>query len=162
MKWFVPAVLLVVVILTEVCVASSPLRSLTLPITGAVVAAALYLLWRQLRNAPEPRSSSPASLPADETLHRWLARAEARISWAERTRGDWDRHLRPLIAADFETAAGHRQSKDRAALAATGRMMFGPELWPWVDPNGASHADRAEPAPGRAVLQSILERLEQM
>lgn len=161
MKWLVPAVLLVV-ILAEASVASSPLRSLTLPITGAVVAVALYLLWRQLRSAPEQKPLPPAGLSADETLHRWLARAEARISWAERTRGDWDRHLRPLIAADFETAAGHRQSKDRAALAATGLMMFGPELWPWVDPNGASHDERAEPAPGRAVLQSILERLEQM
>ncbi|WP_236741408.1 AAA family ATPase, partial [Mycobacteroides abscessus] len=34
---------------------------------------------------------------------------------------------------------------------------FGPELWRWVDPNGASDTDRAEPAPGRAVLQSILD-----
>lgn len=161
MKWLVPAVMLVV-ILAEACVAASPLRSLTLPITGVMVGVGLYLLWGQQRRAREPKSLPPNSLPADETLHRWLARAEARISWADRTRGDWDRHLRPLIAADFQTAAGHRLSKDRAALAATGRMTFGPELWGWVDPNGASHADRAEPAPGRAVLQAILERLEQM
>lgn len=115
-----------------------------------------------LRSARADMPSSPASLPADETLRRWHARAEARISWAERTRGDWDRQLRPLIAADFETAAGHRQSRNPDALAATGRMTFGPELWRWVDPNGASDTDRAEPAPGRAVLQSILERLERM
>lgn len=161
MKWLVAALLLTVIV-AEACVAASPLRAHTLTITGAVVAVALYLLWRQLRSAPGPKPLPPASLAADETLYRWLARAEARISWAERTRGDWDRNLRPLIAADFETAAGHRQSKDRAALAETGRVTFGPELWRWVDPNGASHADRAEPAPGRAVLQSILERLEQM
>ncbi|ORB53595.1 hypothetical protein BST43_17550 [Mycobacteroides saopaulense] len=161
MKWLAPAVVLVV-ILTEACVAASPLRSLTVPITGAMVAVGLYLLCGQLRSARAPKPLPPASLPADETLQRWLARAEARISWAERTRGDWDRQLRPLIAADFETAAGHRQSKDRTALAATGRMTFGPELWRWVDPNGASDTDRAEPAPGREVLQSILERLERM
>ncbi|NGX07389.1 hypothetical protein [Mycobacteroides franklinii] len=161
MKWLVPAVLLMVV-LTEAAVAASPLRALTLPISGVVVGIALYLLWRYLRDAHDPGPPPPLSLPADETLRRWHARAEARISWAERTRGDWDRQLRPLIAADFETAAGHRQSRDRAALAATGRMTFGPELWRWVDPNGASDADRSEPAPGRAVLQSILERLERM
>lgn len=161
MKWLVPAVLLMVV-LTEAGVAASPLRAFTLPISGLVVGIALYLLWRYLHDARDPGPSPPLNLPADETLRRWHARAEARISWAERTRGDWDRQLRPLIAADFETAAGHRQSRDRAALAATGRMTFGPELWRWVDPNGASDSDRSEPAPGRAVLQSILERLERM
>lgn len=161
MKWLV-AVSLLMVILTEAGVAASPLRSLTLPIAGAVVAVALYPLWAQVRSSRKPPPSNAASPSADETLQRWLARAEARISWAERTRGDWDRHLRPLIAADFTTAAGQRQSKDRAALAVTGRMTFGPELWRWVDPNGASYEDRGEPAPGRAVLQSILERLEQM
>lgn len=161
MKWLVPAVLLLVVF-TEACVTASPLRAFTLPITGVVVGTALGLLWGNLRSARADTPSPPASLPADETLRRWHARAEARISWAERTRGDWDRQLRPLIAADFETAAGHRQSRNPDALAATGRMTFGPELWRWVDPNGASDTDRAEPAPGRAVLQSILERLERM
>ncbi|MGH3726771.1 MAG: hypothetical protein ACRDUS_21900 [Mycobacterium sp.] len=161
MKWLVPASLLVV-ILTELGVATGPLRSLTLPITGTVVTVALYLAWTQVRSSPEPQRPTSTSPWADETLQRWLARAEARICWAERTRGDWDRHLRPLIAADFQTAAGQRQSKDRAALDATGRMTFGPELWRWVDPNGASFEDRGDPAPGRAVLQQILERLEQM
>ncbi|MBA0048496.1 hypothetical protein [Mycobacterium sp. NPDC050853] len=161
MKWLVPAALLLVIV-TEASVAATPLRALTLPVTGVVVAVALYLLWTQVRIPPDPKPLDALGPQADETLQRWLARAEARISWAERTRGDWDRHLRPLIAADFQTAAGQRQSKDRAALAATGRMTFGPELWLWVDPNGASYADRADPAPGRAVLQSILERLEQM
>lgn len=161
MKWLAPALLLMVV-LTEAGVATSPLRAYTLPITAVVVAVTLCLLWRYLRSPRDPKPSPPTSLPADESLHRWHARAEARISWAERTRGDWDRQLRPLIAADFETAAGHRQARNRAVLTATGLMTFGPELWRWVDPNGASDADRGEPAPGRAVLQSILERLERM
>jgi hypothetical protein len=160
-KWLVPVALLLVIV-SEAAVAATPLRALTLPVTGVVVAVALYLLWTQVRSSRDPKPLDAQGPQADETLQRWLARAEARISWAERTRGDWDRHLRPLIAADFQTAAGQRQSKDRAALDATGRMTFGPELWLWVDPNGASHADRADPAPGRAVLQSILERLEQM
>lgn len=161
MKWLVPAALLAV-ILTEATVAGSPWRSLTLPVTGAVVAIALYLVWGQVRDSGSSKSPPAASSSADETLQRWLGRTEARINWADQTRGDWDRQIRPLIAADFQTSAGHRQSRNQAALAATGLMMFGPELWPWVDPNGASYSERAEPAPGRAVLQSILERLEQM
>ncbi|MUM15981.1 hypothetical protein FZI91_12530 [Mycobacterium sp. CBMA271] len=161
MKWLVAGSLLVV-ILTEALMAASPARAFALPITGAVVAVALYLLWREARRPHASKPLAAATLSADETLQRSLARTEARVSWAERTRGDWDRHIRPLIAADFSTAMGQHQSKDPAALAATGRMTFGPELWPWVDPNGASFADQAEPAPGRAVLQSILERLEKM
>ncbi|CPY88065.1 Uncharacterised protein [Mycobacteroides abscessus] len=83
MKWLVPAVLPLVV-LAEACVAASPLRAFTLPITGVVVGTALGLLWGNLRSARADMPSSPASLPADETLRRWHARAEARISWAER------------------------------------------------------------------------------
>lgn len=57
MKWLVPAVLLLVV-LTEACVAASPLRAFTLPITGVVVGTALGLLWGNLRSA---RADMPSS-----------------------------------------------------------------------------------------------------
>lgn len=58
MKWLVPAVLLLVV-LTEACVAASPLRAFTLPITGVVVGTALGLLWGNLRSA---RADMPSPL----------------------------------------------------------------------------------------------------
>ena len=45
-------------------------------------------------------------------------------------------------------------------MQATGRMMFGDELWQWVDPGNVSRTGRNEPAPGRAVLDEILQRLE--
>jgi hypothetical protein len=40
-------------------------------------------------------------------------------------------------------------------------MLFGDELWPWVDPGNVAPAGDRGPGPGRAVLEEILYRLEQ-
>ena len=76
---------------------------------------------------------APANDPA-ESLRRWLSRTETLISWSESTRSDWDRHLRPMLARQFGIATGQKQNKDPEAFRATGRMLFGDELWAWVDP----------------------------
>jgi hypothetical protein len=92
----------------------------------------------------------------------WLSRTETMIHRSESTRADWDRHLRPMLARRFALATGQKQTKDPAAFDATGRTLFGSELWTWVNPNNVSRTGVSEPGPGRAMLEEILERLEQV
>ena len=109
--------------------------------------------------APAP----PAAVnPLEESLRGWLSRTQTLIHRSESTRADWDRHLRPMLARRFAIATGQKQAKDRAAFDATGRTLFGAELWAWVDPNNVAQHGAREPGPGRATLQEILERLEQV
>lgn len=96
-----------------------------------------------------------------EMLRQWLSATEARVRWAESTRADWDRRWRPILAGQFEVSTGQGRAKDPAAFAATGAMLFGDELWPWVDPGNIAPAADRSPGPGREVLQEILNRLEQ-
>ena len=84
------------------------------------------------------------------------------IRWADSSRRDWDRHLRPRLAREFMLATGQRANKDPAVMQATGRMVFGDELWQWVDPSNVAETGGREPGPGRAALSEILERLERV
>ena len=99
-------------------------------------ASALVLLALRLLSGPRVRAESGDARADDpaESLRRWLSRTETLISRSETTRRDWDRHLRPMLARQFEMATGQRQAKDHAAFHATGTMLFGAELWAWVDP----------------------------
>jgi hypothetical protein len=130
----------------------------------AAGAAALFALVnvRQVlgRDFAAPPTETPN--PLEESLRGWLSRTQTLIRRSESTRADWDRHLRPMLARRFAIATGQRQAKDAAAFDATGRMLFGAELWAWVDPNNVAQTGTREPAPGRATLQEILERLEQL
>jgi hypothetical protein len=96
---------------------------------------------------------------AAESLQRWKSRTESTIRWADATRADWDRHLRPKLAAEFILATRHR---DPAVLKATGRIVFGDELWRWVDPSDISRTGSREPGPGSATLEEILRRMERL
>jgi len=149
---------LVLVVAVEVCAVVGQLRSLTLVLSGGVVAAILYGLRRSLSAEDQPAQDIEDHIQ-EETLRRWLARTEILVRWADRSRGDWDYYLRPLLAREFQALTGQQGAKNRASLDATGRMMFGAELWQWVDPFAASYADRNQPAPGRAALDAILQRL---
>lgn len=97
-----------------------------------------------------------------EMLRRWRARAQMLAERADGTRADWDRYLRPLLAKEFQLSAGVRVSKNRRALESAGIHQFGPELWRWVDPADSVLRDRRTPAPGRAVLDELLRRLQKM
>jgi hypothetical protein len=97
-----------------------------------------------------------------DSLRRWLATTETTIRWSDSTRADWDRHLRPMLARRYEMTTGQRQSKDPVSFHATGRILFGPELWDWVDPNNVTRTGDRQPGPGRAALQEILQKLEQV
>jgi hypothetical protein len=137
-------------------------RELVVAATGVMVALVLLSLrWFWVREA-QLDTVGPPSNDAAESLRRWISRTENLISRAETGRRDWDRHLRPMLARQFEMATGQRQAKDRAAFQATGQMLFGSELWAWVDPQNVSRTPGDESGPGREALDEILRRLEQV
>ncbi len=133
-----------------------------LVLAGAGVALALVLLniRRFLGHEVDPEAESGSDDTAG--LRRWLSATETTIRWSDSTRADWDRHLRPMLARRFEIATGQGQAKDPVAFLATGQMLFGPELWEWVNPNNVSSNGRNERGPGRVALEEILLKLEQV
>jgi hypothetical protein len=151
-----------VVVLVEVVAFAVLDRELVLVVVGVIVAFVLLTLRLYLLRVPgyEP-GGAPANDPA-ESLRRWLSRTETLISRSESTRRDWDRHLRPMLARQFAMATGQRQARNDAAFHATGNMLFGAELWAWVDPQNVSRTGGSEPGPGREALDEILRRLEQV
>ncbi|KAF0847876.1 hypothetical protein [Nocardia caishijiensis] len=139
-------------------------RDLLLLAVALPVAVALGVLVWSLRyrvRREEPLTEYIDNGPA-EMLGRWHARAEMLVARADGTRADWDRHLRPLLAKEFELSTGMRVSKNRRAIEAAGQLQFGPELWLWVDPANSSLRDQTGRAPGRAALDEILRRLQTM
>ncbi len=129
---------------------------------GLVVAVVfLALRWLLAREATVDAGPDGADEPA-ASLRRWLSRTETLISRSESTRRDWDRHLRPMLARQFELATGQRRARNAAAFDATGQMLFGEELWTWVDPQNVSRTGGEEPGPGRAALADILQRMERV
>jgi hypothetical protein len=124
--------------------------------------AALFALVNVRQVLGQGGESPPvvAPNPLEESLRGWLSRTETVIHRSESTRADWDRHLRPMLARRFAITTGQSQRKDPAAFDATGRMLFGPQLWAWVNPNNVAQTGAREPGPGRATLAEILERLE--
>jgi hypothetical protein len=136
-------------------------RRVVLAVSGVGLALVLLSLRRALGRGPEPAAETDADDLGD-SLRRWLSTTETTIRWSESTRADWDRRLRPMLARRYELATGQRQSIDRAAFHATGEMLFGAELWEWVNPNNVTHSGDRRPGPGRAALEEILRKLEQV
>jgi hypothetical protein len=136
-------------------------RRFVLAASGVALALVLLSVRRVLghgaQSAPEP---DPDDL--GDSLRRWLSTTETTIRWSESTRSDWDRHLRPMLARRYEMATGQRQAKDPAGFHSTGQMLFGDELWDWVNPNNVVRNGDRRPGPGRATLEEILRRLEQV
>ena len=136
-------------------------RKLVLVVVGVMVALVLLALRLYLVREPGPEDGG-LNNDAAESLRRWLSRTETLVSRADSTRKDWDRHLRPMLARQFELATGQRQTRNHASFHATGAMLFGAELWEWVDPQNVSRTGDNEPGPGREALDEILRRLEQV
>ncbi|OHU82801.1 hypothetical protein [Mycobacterium talmoniae] len=135
-------------------------RRYVLAISGVSVGLVLLGFRRLLARDLAPDTLSPDATVGDSLRH-WVSRTETLIHWSEATRRDWDRHWRPMLARRYENATGQSRAKDLTAFTATGRMLFGDELWQWVDPSNVADSGAAEPGPGRAVLEEILRRLEQ-
>ncbi|WP_193045073.1 hypothetical protein [Mycolicibacterium baixiangningiae] len=137
-------------------------RDDVLTVSGVVLAGALIAVRCALAG---DRAPSPVATESDErqaALRRWVDRTETLVGWSEATRSDWDRRLRPMLARQFELATGQRKARDARAFQATGQMLFGPQLWQWVDPENVSRTGADEPGPGRAALDEILRRLERV
>ena len=136
-------------------------RRFVLVAAGVALGLVLLNIRRALGHPNEP-PVEPGSDDLGESLRRWLANTETTIRWSESTRSDWDRHLRPMLARRYELTTGQRQAKDPAAFRATGEMLFGSELWEWVNPNNVERVAASQPGPGRAAFEEILRRLEQI
>ena len=134
-------------------------RRWTLPVSAAAVAVFAIVLRDSFVGVRPDRRPEPAADDALAAVLGWQSRTEAMIGWADASRASWDRYLRPRLAREFMLAT---RIKDPAALAASGQMVFGDELWAWVDPNNAPLGGREEPGPGRAALDEILRRLEEL
>jgi hypothetical protein len=136
-------------------------RELVVGVTGAALGCVLIVArWHLTHQAAT--DDDAATGDAGASLRRWLSRTETLVSWSESSRSDWDRRLRPMLARQFELASGQRKAKDPRAFHATGRMLFGEQLWQWVDPENISRDGGQEPGPGRETLNDILQRLEQL
>lgn len=151
-----------VVVAVELLALLAPDRRFVLWISGALVALVLFGVRRVLVPESEPLPAASDAEDAAELLRRWLSGTETLIHWSESTRSDWDRHLRPMLARRFEMATGQRRAKDPATFDATGRMLFGQQLWGWVDQENIARTGGREPGPGRGALEEILRRLEQV
>ena len=151
---------LCLVVGVQVLAMLAPDRRFVLVIVGVAVAVSLLALrWYLARGIEEP-PAPPRANDAEESLRRWLSRTETLISWSESTRSDWDRHLRPMLARQYGIATGQKQNKNPDGFRATGRMLFGDELWAWVDPENVARTNQHVPGPGRDALDEILRRLE--
>jgi hypothetical protein len=134
-------------------------RNWLLAVSG-VVAALVLLAARQNIGGPSgatPEPPRPSDIEA--SLERWRIRTATMISRADATQREWDRHLRPLLARQFELATGQHQRTDPARFRATGEMVLGPRLWALVDPDNIAGTDAERPGPGRSAFEEILERL---
>ena len=153
---------LCLVIGVQVLAMQMPDRRFVLAAVGVAVALTLLALRWFLVPGTGTKPAMPAVNEAEESLRRWISRTETLISWSESTRSDWDRHLRPMLARQFGIATGQKQNKNPEGFRATGRMLFGDELWAWVDPENVARTGKDVPGPGRSALDEILRRLEQV
>jgi len=165
-RWAIVGVAIAVILLAE-AIGFDNQRALLPVLAGVPTLAALGLLVWSLAARPrawvpvDPAEDDIANGPA-EMLQHWRARAEMMTDRADGTRADWDRHLRPLLAKEFELSSGQRLAQNRNATETAGRLQFGPKLWRWVDPANSALRDDKTRAPGRAALDEILRRLQEM
>jgi hypothetical protein len=153
---------LCLVIGVQVLAMLMPDRRHVLVVVGVAVAVTLLALRWFLVRGPVDDADSAGANDAEQSLRRWMSRTETLISWSESSRSDWDRHLRPMLARQFGIATGQKQNKNPEGFRATGRMLFGDELWAWVDPDNVARTDKQKPGPGRSALDEILRKLEQV
>ncbi|MDG3009983.1 hypothetical protein G4X40_07460 [Rhodococcus sp. D2-41] len=149
------------VLVAEGAAAAVGHRDRMLIVAGVVVALVLAALHAGFSGRERTAADADEGSERAEVLGQWSARTRSLLEWSDGTRGDWDRHLRPLLARELAQSAGLRTLDEPA----TGLLLFGPELWPWVDPSNvaaAGSAARDEPGPGRAALSRILDRLERL
>ncbi|TDO06649.1 hypothetical protein EV580_6754 [Mycobacterium sp. BK086] len=130
--------------------------------SGAALAIALIAVRWSLGRRPKPVQADGGADETGSTISRWVERTQSQIAWSDSTRADWDRRLRPTLARQFEIATRQPRIRNPVAFATTGRILFGDELWQWVDPENISRTGGREQGPGRKVFIDIIERLERL
>ncbi|MEV4127405.1 hypothetical protein [Nocardia sp. NPDC049707] len=156
---------LILVVLIELVTLGEARDALLIAAGVPVALAMIPLIWSLTGRSAATRTDAGSDEIDNgpvEMLRQWHARAEILADRADGSRADWDRHLRPLLAKEFELSTGLRVAKNRKATEAAGIVQFGPELWRWVDPANSALRDQTTPAPGRAALDEILRRLQKM
>jgi hypothetical protein len=161
MKKLVAAAFCMVITVELIAISASD-RRVVLWAAGVAVAASLFSIRTLVARDGGAASDESSGRDPAESLRRWLSRTHTLIRWSDSSRSDWDKHLRPMLARQYEMATGQRRAKDPLTYQATGRMLFGDELWAWVDPENVARTRRDEPGPGRTALDEILQRLEQV
>ncbi|WP_149361646.1 hypothetical protein [Lolliginicoccus suaedae] len=131
-------------------------------IVACLFLALLYQLAVLGADAPVASAEDDAQTAARGLLERWLARARFTAEWADGSEQEWNVHLRPMLAREFEESFHLHARHDPDTYTSTGLALFGSTLWPWVDPREVAPARQAagRPGPGRAALTEILSRLE--
>ena len=122
----------------------------------AVIALFAWRAWLSARHRNTSKVDDQPEAKPDSSMER----ATAMAGWAEGSRADWDRHVRPMLARELTELL--RSKRDTPEAAAVGERMFGADLWPWVDPNQPFRDHPEQPGPGRAGLTRILDRLERL
>lgn len=141
-----------------------PDRSEARALTGVAVGLLLLSARNYMGVVADPPPSDAVPDDAGDSLQHWVSRTEALIGWSETTRSDWDQRVRPVLARQFEmaTKANQRRTTDPAEFQATGKMLFGADLWPWVDPDNVVRGVVSRRGPGRQTLERILQCLERV
>ncbi|NKY84045.1 hypothetical protein [Nocardia veterana] len=132
---------------------------------GAVVLALSTVVFvTQVARAPVAAAARDDAAAADERdrLLRKRSRASVLLDHADGTAGEWDRHVRPVLAREFLLALGSTHRDDPEAASRVGRDFFGERSWRWVDPAGAEPGTAQRPGPGRATFVTIVERLGEL
>ena len=124
----------------------------------AVVALLGWRIWLSPSRTKESTVDSSTQAAPDTSMDR----ARATIGWAEGSRADWDRHVRPLLAREVTELLRARRDPAAPRARQAGHRLLGSDLWPWVDPDQPFSTDPDRPGPGRDGLARILDRLERL
>lgn len=130
-------------------------------ITAFEILAIVLIVVARLRMSTRAQSTvdEPEPAPEDDPA---VLRARATIAWAEGTRMDWDRHVRPVLARELGELFRSRRDPESMPANEIGQRMLGGELWALVDPRHPFTTELDQPGPGRAGLTAILDRLERL
>jgi hypothetical protein len=151
-------------LLVELVAMWLPHRGAAAVLTGVVVGLVLLGICGYLGVVIDSSDAQDDPDEVGDSLQHWVVRTESLIGWSETSRADWDRRVRPVLAQQFEVAtkASQRRAVDPAAFELTGRMLFGADLWKWVDPDNVVRGGGLLPGPGRHTLERIIDCLEQV
>jgi hypothetical protein len=118
-----------------------------------LLAVIAILVWRLLFGTRTRSTVDEEPQPEPDPS---VDRARAIVGWAQGSRLDWDRHVRPVLARELSELLSARRGP------AANESLLGADVWPWVDPHAPFSTDLDQPGPGRDGLAQVLDRLERL